>query len=88
MTAPAGWPPRRGRWPSSTPPAGIRVNAVALGVIRTAPGDDAYASLAQQHPIAESVDVQYVVDGILFLESSDVHHREISTSTAAGVAGH
>ncbi len=47
----------------------VRVNAVALGVIKTAAHDPAsYAGMAALHPLGRLGEVSDVVDGILYLE--------------------
>ncbi len=48
---------------------GIRVNAVALGIIETPLHDPAsYRELAKRHPLGRVGEVSDVVDGILYLE--------------------
>jgi NAD(P)-dependent dehydrogenase (short-subunit alcohol dehydrogenase family) len=47
---------------------GIRVNAVALGVIRTRGDPASYAGMAELHPLGRLGEVVDVVDGILYLE--------------------
>ncbi len=48
---------------------GVRVNAVALGIIETPVHDEAsYQGLADRHPLKRLGDVSDVVDGILYLE--------------------
>lgn len=48
---------------------GVRVNAVALGVIRTPAYDPAsYEGMAALHPIGRVGEISDVVDGILYLE--------------------
>src|SRR4029077_10051242 len=57
---------------------GIRVNAVALGVIKTPMRDPAsYASLAALHPIGRVGEISDVVDGILYLEGASFVTGEI-----------
>jgi len=51
--------------------SGIRVNAVSPGVIRTAKGDpSAYDGLADLHPLQRVGEIEDVVRGVLYLESS------------------
>ena len=51
--------------------AGIRVNAVSPGVIRTAVDDAAaYEGLAELHPLQRVGEIDDVVRGVLYLESS------------------
>ena len=48
---------------------GVRVNAVALGVIRTPAHDPAsYADMAALHPLGRIGEIGDVADGILYLE--------------------
>ncbi len=47
---------------------GIRVNAVALGVIRTTEDRASYAGMAELHPLGRLGEVGDVVDGVLYLE--------------------
>jgi NAD(P)-dependent dehydrogenase (short-subunit alcohol dehydrogenase family) len=57
---------------------GIRVNAVALGVIQTPMhAGEAYDELAGAHPLGRAGQVSDVVDGILFLESAPFITGEI-----------
>ena len=50
---------------------GVRVNAVSLGVIRTALDDPAsYEGMAELHPLGRLGEISDVVDGILYLESA------------------
>jgi NAD(P)-dependent dehydrogenase (short-subunit alcohol dehydrogenase family) len=51
---------------------GVRVNAVALGVIQTNAHDPAsYEGLADRHPLGRVGDIADVVDGILYLERAE-----------------
>ncbi len=48
---------------------GVRVNALALGIIETPPHDPAsYRELAERHPLGRVGEVSDVVDGVLYLE--------------------
>jgi NAD(P)-dependent dehydrogenase (short-subunit alcohol dehydrogenase family) len=47
---------------------GIRVNAVALGVIRTTDDLTSYAGMAELHPLGRLGEIGDVVDGVLYLE--------------------
>jgi NAD(P)-dependent dehydrogenase (short-subunit alcohol dehydrogenase family) len=47
---------------------GIRVNAVALGVIRTGGDPASYAGMADVHPLGRLGEIGDVVDGVLYLE--------------------
>ncbi len=49
--------------------AGIRVNALSLGIIRTPMHDPAsYADMAALHPLGRLGEIEDVLDGILYLE--------------------
>jgi NAD(P)-dependent dehydrogenase (short-subunit alcohol dehydrogenase family) len=50
------------------PSRGIRVNAVALGVIRTRDDPASYAGMADLHPLGRLGEIGDVVDGVLYLE--------------------
>jgi len=47
---------------------GVRVNAVALGVIRTTDDRASYAGMAELHPLGRLGEIGDVVDGVLYLE--------------------
>ena len=47
---------------------GIRVNAVALGVIRTRDDPASYTGMADLHPLGRLGEISDVVDGVLYLE--------------------
>jgi NAD(P)-dependent dehydrogenase (short-subunit alcohol dehydrogenase family) len=50
---------------------GVRVNAVALGVIKTPENDAAsYEGMGALHPLGRVGEVSDVVDGILYLEQA------------------
>jgi NAD(P)-dependent dehydrogenase (short-subunit alcohol dehydrogenase family) len=69
---------------------GVRVNAVAPGIIKTpmhAPA--AYASLAKLHPLGRMGEVKDIVDAVLYLESASFVTGEIlhvDGGQAAGLA--
>jgi NAD(P)-dependent dehydrogenase (short-subunit alcohol dehydrogenase family) len=68
---------------------GIRVNAVALGVIRTPIHDPAsYTALAALHPIGRVGEIGDVADGILYLEAATFVTGEILHIDGGQVAGH
>jgi len=57
---------------------GVRVNAVAPGIIRTPVYDDAsYEGLAALHPLGRLGEVEDIVDGILYLERATFVTGEI-----------
>jgi NAD(P)-dependent dehydrogenase (short-subunit alcohol dehydrogenase family) len=68
---------------------GVRVNAVSLGVIRTAMADPAsYEGLAALHPLGRLGEVSDVVDGILYLERATFVTGEILHIDGGQAAGH
>ncbi|MCX5233848.1 SDR family oxidoreductase [Streptomyces prunicolor] len=67
---------------------GIRSNAVALGVIRTAMNPEATESLAALHPLGRMGEVGDVVDAILFLENALFVTGEILHVDGGQSAGH
>jgi NAD(P)-dependent dehydrogenase (short-subunit alcohol dehydrogenase family) len=69
--------------------AGIRVNAVAPGVIRTRPGDaGAYDRFAAYHPIGRVGEVADVVGAVLYLEGASFVTGETVHVDGGLVAGH
>ena len=56
---------------------GIRVNAVALGVIRTTDDLTSYAGMAELHPLGRLGEIGDVVDGVLYLERATFVTGEI-----------
>ncbi len=67
---------------------GVRVNAVALGVIRTSMNDPAsYEGLAELHPIGRVGEVSNVVEGILYLERAPFVTGEILHIDGGQAAG-
>jgi NAD(P)-dependent dehydrogenase (short-subunit alcohol dehydrogenase family) len=69
-------------------PRGVRVNAVALGVIRTAPYPASYEGAAELHPIGRVGEVSDVVGGILYLEQASFVTGEILHIDGGQTAGH
>ena len=68
---------------------GLRVNAVALGVIRTpmhAP--DTYDALATLHPLSRIGEIEDVVDAIVYLENAPFVTGEILHVDGGQSAGH
>ena len=67
---------------------GIRVNAVALGVIKTPQHDlTSYAGMAALHPLGRLGEVSDVVDGILYLERAPFVTGEILHIDGGQAAG-
>ena len=71
---------------------GVRVNAVALGVIRTPMNDPAdraaYERMAALHPLGRMGEISDVVDGILYLERATFVTGETLHIDGGQVAGH
>jgi NAD(P)-dependent dehydrogenase (short-subunit alcohol dehydrogenase family) len=68
---------------------GIRVNAVALGIIKTPMhGPETHAGLSALHPVGRMGEVHEVVDGILFLENAPFVTGEILHIDGGQSAGH
>jgi NAD(P)-dependent dehydrogenase (short-subunit alcohol dehydrogenase family) len=68
---------------------GVRVNAVALGVIRTPMNDPAsYAGMATLQPIGRLGEVSDVVDGILYLERATFVTGEVLHIDGGQAAGY
>ena len=68
---------------------GIRVNAVALGVIKTPMHPvEAYAQLAGLHPVGRLGEISDVVDAILYLEQAGFVTGEILHVDGGQSAGH
>lgn len=68
---------------------GIRVNAVALGIIRTPMhADDEYAGLAQLNPQKRIGELDDVVDAVLYLENAGFVTGEILHVDGGQSAGH
>jgi NAD(P)-dependent dehydrogenase (short-subunit alcohol dehydrogenase family) len=68
---------------------GIRVNAVAPGIIRNPAFDPAsYAGLADLHPLGRLGEISDIVDGILYLERAPFVTGEILHIDGGQAAGH
>jgi NAD(P)-dependent dehydrogenase (short-subunit alcohol dehydrogenase family) len=68
---------------------GIRVNAVALGVIRTPMHDPAsYETLAKLHPLGRLGEIDDVVDAVVYLENAKFVTGEILHVDGGQSAGH
>jgi len=70
-------------------PHGVRVNAVALGVIKTPLHDPAsYEGMAALHPLGRLGEISDVVDGILYLERASFVTGEVLHIDGGQAAGH
>jgi NAD(P)-dependent dehydrogenase (short-subunit alcohol dehydrogenase family) len=71
---------------------GVRVNAVSLGVIRNPMNDpadpDAYARMAELHPLGRMGEIDDVADGVLYLERATFVTGEVLHIDGGQVAGH
>ncbi len=68
---------------------GVRVNAVALGVIETPMHDPAsYEGMAALHPLGRVGEIRDVVDGILYLEQATFVTGEVLHIDGGQAAGH
>ena len=68
---------------------GIRVNAVSLGVIKTALNDESsYAGMGALHPIGRVGEIEDVLAGVLYLESAPFVTGEILHIDGGQSAGH
>jgi len=67
---------------------GIRVNAVALGVIRTRGDRTSYAGMADLHPLGRLGEIGDVVDGVLYLERATFVTGETLHIDGGQAAGH
>jgi NAD(P)-dependent dehydrogenase (short-subunit alcohol dehydrogenase family) len=68
---------------------GVRVNAVALGVIQTPANDPAtYAGMAALHPVGRLGDIDDVLDAVLYLERATFVTGEILHVDGGQAAGH
>jgi NAD(P)-dependent dehydrogenase (short-subunit alcohol dehydrogenase family) len=67
---------------------GVRVNAVALGVVRTLAHDPAsYTGLGALHPLGRVAEVSDVVDGIMYLEGAGFVTGEVLHIDGGQAAG-
>jgi NAD(P)-dependent dehydrogenase (short-subunit alcohol dehydrogenase family) len=68
---------------------GVRVNAVALGVIKTPAHDpSSYTGMASLHPVGRIGEISDVVDGILYLEQATFVTGETLHIDGGQAAGH
>ena len=68
---------------------GLRVNAVSLGVIKTAIHDESsYAGMGALHPVGRVGEIEDVVGGILYLESAPFVTGEVLHIDGGQSAGH
>jgi NAD(P)-dependent dehydrogenase (short-subunit alcohol dehydrogenase family) len=67
---------------------GVRVNAAALGVIKTPTHDPAYKATAAVHPLGRPGEINDVVDGILYLEQARFATGETLHIDGGQAAGH
>ena len=68
---------------------GIRVNAVAPGVIKTPMhGPESHAALASLHPVGRMGEISDIVSGVLYLESAGFVTGEILHVDGGQSAGH
>ena len=68
---------------------GVRVNAVAPGIIKTAVEDpDSYEGVADLHPLGRVGEISDVVDGILYLERATFVTGETLHIDGGQAAGH
>ena len=69
--------------------SGVRVNAVALGVIKTPEHETAsYAGMAGLHPVGRLGDISDVAGGILYLEEATFVTGEVLHIDGGQAAGH
>jgi NAD(P)-dependent dehydrogenase (short-subunit alcohol dehydrogenase family) len=67
---------------------GIRVNAVALGIIKSPMNPVETAELGSLHPVGHMGEISDVVDAILYLESASFVTGEILHVDGGRSAGH
>jgi NAD(P)-dependent dehydrogenase (short-subunit alcohol dehydrogenase family) len=67
---------------------GIRVNAVALGVIRTRDDPTSYTGMADLHPLGRLGEIGDVVEGVLYLERATFVTGETLHIDGGQAAGH
>jgi NAD(P)-dependent dehydrogenase (short-subunit alcohol dehydrogenase family) len=81
--------PRPNRSRSSTQKRGIRVNAVALGIIKTPMNPiETHAKLGPLHRLGRMGEISDIVDAILYLESASFVTGEILNVDGGQRAGH
>jgi NAD(P)-dependent dehydrogenase (short-subunit alcohol dehydrogenase family) len=66
---------------------GVRVNAVALGIIQTADDAASYVGMAELHPLGRLGQIGDVVDGVLYLERAPFVTGEILHIDGGQAAG-
>jgi NAD(P)-dependent dehydrogenase (short-subunit alcohol dehydrogenase family) len=66
---------------------GVRVNAVALGVIQTTDDDASFAGMAELHPLGRLGQIDDVVDSVLYLERASFVTGEILHIDGGQAAG-
>ena len=67
---------------------GIRVNAVSLGVVRTPMNPEATPELVARHPLGRMVEVDDVVQAIVYLEQASIVTGEVLHVDGGQSAGH
>jgi NAD(P)-dependent dehydrogenase (short-subunit alcohol dehydrogenase family) len=68
---------------------GVRVNAVAAGVVKTPRTADAdYAELAAQHPLGRMAEISDIVQGVIYLEQAPFVTGETLHVDGGQAAGH
>ena len=68
---------------------GVRVNAVAPGVVKTPTTADAdYEELAAQHPLGRMAEISDIVQGVIYLEQATFVTGETLHIDGGQAAGH
>jgi len=68
---------------------GVRVNAIAPGVVKTPTTTDAdYDELAAQHPLGRMAEISDIVQGVLYLEQATFVTGETLHIDGGQAAGH
>jgi NAD(P)-dependent dehydrogenase (short-subunit alcohol dehydrogenase family) len=67
---------------------GIRVNAVALGIVRTTDDLTSYEGMAELHPLGRLGEIGDVVDGVLYLDRATFVTGETLHIDGGRAAGH
>jgi len=68
---------------------GLRINAVSLGVIKTAIHDESsYAGMGALHPVGRVGEIEDVVGGVIYLESAPFVTGEVMHIDGGQSAGH